>query len=164
MSGAVSIPGSPPIVNQASEPKWVRDGSPSTQKAYESALAFEDTLVEQLSQSLTATSGLTGASSPEGEASGGQESEEGGSATGTGNSELSSLLPQGLTASVMSAGGLGLAAQMTRELEGLGAAQHTQAGAAGGASAVAGASAVTGASRPAPASADGSASTGAGAS
>jgi Rod binding domain-containing protein len=111
-----------PIVNQALEPKWVRDGSPATQKAYESALAFEDTLVEQLSQSLTAASGLTG------ESSGSGESEEGGSGAGaSGNSELASLLPQGLTSSVMSAGGLGLAAQMTRELESTHAGTSTQA-------------------------------------
>jgi Rod binding domain-containing protein len=123
MTSPVSIPSGLPIVNQATEPKWVRDGSPATQKTYESALAFESTLVEQLSQSLTATSGLTG------EAGGEQSSEEGGdSAGGTGDSELSSLLPQGLSASVMSAGGLGLAAQMTRDLEGLPASAHTQAG------------------------------------
>jgi hypothetical protein len=111
-----------PVVNQALEPKWVRDGSPATQKSYESALAFEDTLVEQLSQSLTASSGLTG------ESSGGEESEEGGaSASAGGDSELASLLPQGLTSSVMSAGGLGLAAQMTSDLQGVHAGTHTQA-------------------------------------
>jgi Rod binding domain-containing protein len=135
MSDPVTVSGALPIVNQALEPKWVRDGSPSTQKAYESALAFEDTLVEQLSQSLTSTSGLTGESSTGGESSGEQGSEEGaGSTSGAGNSELSSLLPQGLTASVMHAGGLGLAAQMTRELEGVGASEraHASGGVGGG--------------------------------
>ena len=38
-----------PVVNQALEPAWVRHGSAATQKAYESALAFEEVLVEQLS-------------------------------------------------------------------------------------------------------------------
>jgi Rod binding domain-containing protein len=117
-----------PAVNQALEPKWVRDGSAATQKAYETALSFEETLVEQLSKSMTATSGLEGESSE-----GGSGSEEGGSFAGSANStELSSMLPQALASGVMSAGGLGLAAQMTRELEGTQSA--AQAGATGGTS------------------------------
>ncbi|MGD1058363.1 MAG: hypothetical protein ABR992_13225 [Solirubrobacteraceae bacterium] len=102
-----------PVVNQAFEPEWVRHGSAATQKAYESALSFEETLVEQLSQSLAKTSGMGGESSQESE--GGESGEGGGSG---GSSQLSSMLPQALTASVMNAGGLGLAAQMTRDLEG----------------------------------------------
>jgi Rod binding domain-containing protein len=112
-----------PAVNQAREPAWVRKGSPSTQKAYASALAFEQTLVEQLSQSLTAASGLSGESSPEGESGSG----EGGSSAGGGNSQLSSMLPQALTAGVMNAGGLGLAAQMTHDLEGVKATPDAKA-------------------------------------
>jgi hypothetical protein len=112
-----------PAVNQALEPAWVRHGSPSTQKAYESALSFEETLVEQLSQSLTATSGLDGESSQEGESA----SEEGGSSSGAGDTQLSSLLPQALSSGVMHAGGLGLAAQMTRELQGTQGAAQTHA-------------------------------------
>ena len=59
---AAAAPGLP-AVNQALEPAWVRHGSAATQKAYETALAFEQMLVEQLSKSLTATSGLGGESS-----------------------------------------------------------------------------------------------------
>jgi hypothetical protein len=103
-----------PVVNQATEPEWVRKGSAATQKAYQSALSFEETLVEQLSQSLASTSGLSG------ESEGQSGSEEGGSSSsGAGDSQLSSMLPQALTTSVMDAGGLGLAAQMTRNLEGV---------------------------------------------
>jgi Rod binding domain-containing protein len=110
-----------PAVNQALEPEWVRRGSAATQRAYDSALAFEQTLVEQLSKSMADASGLGGESSSEGEAG----AEEGGSSTGgAGNSQLSSMLPQALSASVMNAGGLGMAAQMTRQLEG---AAQTQA-------------------------------------
>ncbi len=117
-----------PVVNQATEPEWVRHGSTATQKAYESALTFEQALVEQLSQSLTATSGLEGESS-EGESSSG---EGGSSAGGAGDSQLSSMLPQALTSGVMNGGGLGLAAQLTRELAGVqGPAQtHATGGAA----------------------------------
>jgi Rod binding domain-containing protein len=140
----VSLPASSastdvPVVNQALEPKWVRDGSAATQKAYASALSFEQTLVEQLSQSLTASSGLGGESSQEGESS-----SEGGAASSANSSELSSLLPQALSSGVMSAGGLGLAAQMTRELQGLDGAAPTQA--SGGTAAAANAPASTGGS------------------
>jgi hypothetical protein len=113
-----------PAVNQALEPAWVRKGSSSTQQTYASALAFEQTLVEQLSQSLTATSGLTGESSSEGESGSGEGSS---SASGGGDSQLSSMLPQALTAGVMNAGGLGLAAQMTREEEGVKATADVKA-------------------------------------
>jgi hypothetical protein len=111
-----------PVVNQATEPEWVRKGSAATQKAYQSALSFEETLVEQLSQTLAGTSGLNGES--EGE-SGSEES--GSSGAGGANSQLSSMLPQALTTSVMDAGGLGLAAQMTSSLEGLEGASQTKA-------------------------------------
>ena len=110
--GASLPPASPPVVNQALEPKWVRDGSESTKKAYQTALAFEEMLVEQLSKSLTATSGLGEESAQGSESAGG---EEGSSSPAAG--ELSSMLPQALTSGVMNAGGLGLAAQMTRQLE-----------------------------------------------
>ena len=113
-----------PVVNQALEPEWVRHGSASTQRAYETALSFEQTLVEQLSRSLTATSGLDGESSQEGESTS-QEGEPPAASAGSG--ELSSLLPQALSTGVMNAGGLGLAAQMTRELEGVHSAARTQA-------------------------------------
>jgi len=111
-----------PAVSQALEPDWVRRGDASTQKAYQTALAFEQTLVEQLSRSLTAGSGLEGESS--------QESEGGSSSVGPSSGELSSLLPQALSSGVMHAGGLGLAAQLTQELAGSQNAQ--QARAAGG--------------------------------
>ncbi len=100
-----------PALNQALEPSWVRNGTPDTQKAYKTALAFEQTLVEQLARSLTATSGLDGGSA--------DGSEEDGSASSDVQSgQLSALLPQALTAGVMKGGGLGLAAQLTHDLQG----------------------------------------------
>jgi Rod binding domain-containing protein len=144
----VSVPlpsGSPlsssglPTVNQTLEPAWVRKGSAATQKAYETALAFEQMLVEELSQSLTATSGLGGESGAEGESS------EGSAGGGGASGPLASMLPQALTSGVMSAGGLGLAAQMTRQLAG--AAAH---GAGEGGATTGGTSAGTGASTPIP--------------
>lgn len=128
-----------PTVNQTLEPAWVRKGSAATQKAYETALAFEQMLVEELSQSLTATSGLGGESGAEGESS------EGSAGGGGASGPLASMLPQALTSGVMSAGGLGLAAQMTRQLAG--AAAH---GAGEGGATTGGTSAGTGASTPIP--------------
>ncbi len=109
-----------PVVNQALEPAWVRHGSASTQKAYASALAFEQSLVEQLAKSLADTSGLGGEGSPEG-------GESGSEGSGAGASQLSSMLPQALTNSLMDAGGLGMAAQMTRQLQGVQATADAKA-------------------------------------
>lgn len=113
------LPSSLPVVNQALEPEWVRHGSAATQKAYENALSFEQALVEQLSQALVASSGISGESSGEGEAG----SEAGGSA---GDSQLSSMMPQALTSGIMNAGGLGLAAQLTRAAAGTSATGTSQ--------------------------------------
>ncbi|HEX5853078.1 MAG TPA: hypothetical protein VFY36_08295 [Solirubrobacteraceae bacterium] len=93
-----------PAVNEALKPAWVRNGSAETQKTYATALAFEQMLVEQLSKSLTAASGLEGGAGSEADGS-----------SSMGTNQLSSLLPQALADGVMSAGGLGLAAQITRE-------------------------------------------------
>lgn len=101
-----------PSVNETLEPEWVRHGSQATQKAYETALSFEQTLVEQLSKSLAATTETEG----EGEGEGSGEGESGGGSAAT--SQLSSTLPQALSAGIMNAGGLGLAAQLTRDLPG----------------------------------------------
>ncbi|HXP99242.1 MAG TPA: hypothetical protein VN845_04150, partial [Solirubrobacteraceae bacterium] len=108
-SGSPLSAGGLPVINQALEPAWVRHGSAATQKAYETALSFEEMLVEELSQSLTASSGLGSESGEEGESS-----EGGSSGSGAASSPLSSMLPQALTSGVMSAGGLGLATQMIR--------------------------------------------------
>jgi Rod binding domain-containing protein len=109
-----------PVVNQALEPASVRHGSAATQKAYQSALAFEEVLVEQLSKSMTATIG-GGESGHEG-GSGGEEGES------SSSGELSSMLPQALSAGIMNAGGLGLAAQMTKDLESVSAGAQAPAG------------------------------------
>ena len=98
-----------PPVNRALEPSWVRHGSQATQRDYATALAFERTLVEQLSESATAITQSGEEGSQEG---------EGGSGMGAGLSQISSMLPPALSSSVMSSGGLGLAAQLTRAMEG----------------------------------------------
>ncbi len=88
-------------VDAAREPQWVRTGSAQTKRDYTAALAFEQMLTQQLTQTMTETSGL----GAEGE---GQEGE--GSAAGSG-SLLSALMPQGLAAQQNS---FGIAEQLTR--------------------------------------------------
>ena len=119
-SGSPLPSGGSPVVNQTLEPAWVRDGSATTQKAYQTALAFEQMLVEQLSQSLTASSGLGGEE--------GESSEGGSSSSSAASGPISSMLPQALTSSVMNDGGLGLAAQMTRNLQDAAGATPTATG------------------------------------
>jgi hypothetical protein len=103
-----------PVVNRASEPAWVRRGSQATQKAYAEALSFEQTLVEQLSRSLASSTGI-GDESSQGESGSGEEDTSG---AGAGSGGMSSMLPQALSTSIMSDGGLGLAAELTRGLAG----------------------------------------------
>jgi Rod binding domain-containing protein len=127
-----------PLINQALEPASVRNGSPATQKAYASALDFEQMLVQQLSQSMVATSGLEGSGEQGAGAEGSSEEsgEESLAGMGAANSQLTSQLPQTLTEGVMSQGGLGLAQQLMTQLEP--AAAATGATAATGAAATAG--------------------------
>jgi Rod binding domain-containing protein len=114
MSAVDSLPTtSLPAIDQAREPASVRDGSPATQKAYQTALSFEEMLVQQLSQSLVQTSGLSGEGEGEGEGS----SEEGSSGGEAGSGVLSSMLPQTLTEGMMRQGGLGLATQLMGDLD-----------------------------------------------
>jgi hypothetical protein len=136
----VNVPGVTPtglpVLNQALEPSWVRHGSAAIQSDYQNALSFEQTLVEQLTQTMS-SAGTEGESSGEGEAG------EGGA-----SGALSAELPQALSAGIMSAGGLGLAAQLTRGLEGVQAMKAGSGAVApsGGTSATAAsAAAVTGA-------------------
>jgi Rod binding domain-containing protein len=99
-----------PPIDPTFEPASVRNGSPAMQKAYASALNFESMLVQELSQSLTESGGLGGG---EGESEGGGEGGGGDPV----NTQLSSLLPQTLTNSIMSHGGLGMAQQLMGSLE-----------------------------------------------
>ncbi len=123
---AVNPGGLPPTVNQALEPAWVRHGSAAIRQDYESAMAFEQTLVEQLSRTLSASTGAEGESSDEAEG-------EGGSPPAAGAGALSAMLPQALATGVMNAGGLGLAAQLTQSLAGVTAVGNgTPATATGG--------------------------------
>jgi hypothetical protein len=126
--GASGTPASAglPVIDQLLEPAWIRNGSAATQKAYALAQGFEEMLVQELVQPIAATNGISG----EGTAETGEAPQAGTQAAGTSplSNELSSLVPQALSGGVMKAGGLGLAAQLTREMEAPEAVQHVSTG------------------------------------
>jgi Rod binding domain-containing protein len=104
--GSESV-GAPLAAAQLSEPAWVRNGSAQVQREYALGLEFERLLVQQLATSMTETT------EPSGE---GEERQQGGSGGAT--SVLSSMLPGALAQGAVNGGGLGLAAELTRGLEG----------------------------------------------
>ena len=92
----------------------MRNGSAAVKQAYASAQGFEEMLLQQLSQSLVQSSGLSG----EGEAAKAPAKKAPPKvAAKRASSMLSSLLPQTLTEGVMREGGLGLAAQLMGALD-----------------------------------------------
>ena len=119
---AISTSGLYPI-DQSQLPASVRNGTPAAKNAYETGLAFEEVLVNQLSQELaaTATTPADDGSSSDGSSSDGSSSA--GSDSGLiGSSDPASsmyaqLLPQALTSGVMSSGGTGLAQQIAAGLD-----------------------------------------------
>jgi hypothetical protein len=156
--GANSSTSAPLVVDEAHAPASVRQGSAAGRssigkQAYASAQGFEEMLLQQLSQSLVQSSGLSG----EGESSGEEGSSQGSGETGM----LSSLLPQTLTEGVMREGGLGLATQLMRSLDpsaSAGAAGSASGGATGGVSAPASAAPAAAAAPNGPAGQTGGAS------
>jgi hypothetical protein len=108
-------------ITQALVPQSVASGSPAAKKAYQTALGFEQILVNQLSQELAATaSGSTDAGSS-GDA-GSSDTDSSGAGAGLMGSDPASsmyaqLLPGAMTSSVMSAGGLGIAQEIAGALD-----------------------------------------------
>ncbi len=90
----------------ASEPAWVRRGSASLQRDYAVGVEFEQMLAQQLAGAMTASAGL------------GEESGEGEGASGAAAGPLGSMLPQALATGVTQGGGLGLAAEIARDMQG----------------------------------------------
>jgi Rod binding domain-containing protein len=117
-------------ISPASEPEFVRNGSAAVKRAYQEAVGFEEMLVEQLSKSMAQTGGL-GESGEGGQG----ETAEGAEGAGAGSMNLvTSMLPQTLSEAVTRGGGLGLASQLTREIDPSAAGEGVQP-AGGGASA-----------------------------
>jgi hypothetical protein len=111
------------VANPALEPASVRNGSAAVKADYQQALGFESVLVNQLAQQLVASSGL----SDPGDSSDSSDQDSGSDPTA---SAFASLLPGALTNSIMSNGGLGLAAEILPSLTGSASPSTTDTGAA----------------------------------
>jgi hypothetical protein len=125
---SVSLSASLPVTNTApidpaTEPESVRNGNQAAQNAYQTGLAFENILVNELAQQMTATvPGLSG----DDDGLGGSTSDDSGDSsdatsglTGadSGISAYSSLLPQALTTGIMSGGGTGVAMEIAQSID-----------------------------------------------
>ena len=112
-----------PLMDPATEPAAVRNGDKKAKDAYQTGLAFENVLVNQLAQQLAATvpgldgsdDGLGGTSDDSSGAGGGGVT--GGVGGGGGLGAYSSLLPQTLATSIMSGGGTGIAMQIAKSID-----------------------------------------------
>jgi hypothetical protein len=120
ISATTSLPASSPSpAEQATEPAVIRTGDQKAKDAYQTGIAFENLLISQLAQQMTATvpgldgsdDGLGGTNDSEGTASGAS-----GGLTG-GLGAYASLLPQTLATSVMNGGGTGVALQIARSID-----------------------------------------------
>jgi hypothetical protein len=114
--------GLPPI-NQATEPAAIRKGGPTAQKAYQEALGFENILVNQLSQELASTVSGPGSVGGSGDDGSGDSGSDSGSGSGgmlgsdPSTSAFSSMIPQALSTSIMSGGGLGIALRLAEAID-----------------------------------------------
>lgn len=111
-----------PLMDPSTEPAAVRNGDQKAKNAYETGLSFENVLVSQLAQQLTATvPGLDGSSGSDdglgGSSDDGLGGSSGDSSSSGGLGAYSSLLPQTLATSIMSGGGTGIAMQIAKSID-----------------------------------------------
>lgn len=114
---ATSLSASLPVTDPAMEPASVRSGNRAARSAYQEGLAFENVLVNELAQEMTTTAGLDGSSDGLGGTADNSGSSGGPAGSGSALGAYSSLLPQTLATSVMSAGGTGLALQIAQSID-----------------------------------------------
>jgi hypothetical protein len=120
--GTIGVNAGIPNLNAASIPANIRNGGSKAMQAYSEGLAFEDVLVNELSQQLANTmyggSGLDGDSSSS-DGTDSTDSTDGSSSGGmlSGASAYASLIPQTLTSSIMDGGGIGVAEQFAQQLD-----------------------------------------------
>ena len=102
-----------PPINPAFEPASIRNGNAQAKHAYQTALGFEQVLVQQLTKELASS-----VSSP-----GGDSGSDSGGGTGgmlgsdSSSNAFASLIPTTLTSSIMSSGGIGIAEQLARAID-----------------------------------------------
>lgn len=101
--------------NQASIPSAVRNGDKHAQQAYVEGLAFEQLLLNQLSSQLARTMTTDGVGDPL--STDGATGAGGGAGASSADGAFAGLIPPALTGSIMSAGGLGIAAEVASALD-----------------------------------------------
>jgi len=106
------LPAGAAATGVAGAPAWVRKGSAEVQRDYALGVEFEQMLTQQLAGSLTASAGM----GEQGEAEEGEGSAGGGFA-GAGSGVLSTMVTGALAQGVGGGGGLGLAAELTRDMQ-----------------------------------------------
>lgn len=110
-----------PAINPADIPANIRTGNAKAKNAYAEGLEFEQVLVQQLAEQLADTaSGPSSSSATGSDGSGSSDDSDSGSGllgSGSPASEYSSLIPQALTNSIMSGGGLGVAQEIAQAID-----------------------------------------------
>jgi Rod binding domain-containing protein len=126
-----------PPINPALEPADIRNGNAQAKQAYQEALGFEDILVQQLTQELSSTvsspSDSLGMDDSGDDSGDDSDSDSSGGILGSdpSTSAFASMIPQALTQSIMSNGGLGIAQELVQSIDpSLGAAQTNTSSAA----------------------------------
>ena len=138
-----------PVTDPLTEPASIRNGGQAAKNAYATGLGFEQMLVGELTQQMTATISGTGSDSDGLGGTTDDGSGLGGASSDPAASAYSSLLPQALSSGLMSSGGTGIAMQIAQSLD--------PALASGAAAAAGTASATADTAMPQPASTDGGA-------
>jgi Rod binding domain-containing protein len=107
-----------PPINPALEPADIRNGNAQAKQAYQEALGFESVLMSQLTQELASTVSSPGDSSDgSGDSSDSSDSSGGILGSDPSTSAFASMIPQALTTSLMSNGGVGIAAQLAQAID-----------------------------------------------
>jgi hypothetical protein len=125
ISATTSLPPSNlPLIDPANEPASVRTGDQKAKNAYTTGAAFENVLVNELAQQLTATvPGLDGSddglggTTDSGDGSDGSDGSTGGVGGSGGLGAYASLLPQTLANGVTAAGGTGIAMEIAKSID-----------------------------------------------
>lgn len=102
-----------PIISTSSLPAEVRNGTEQEKKDYKTALSFEQMLVGQLVQSMVGADGFTGADDGESDDS---EDTDTTPINPLADGPYASQLQDALTSALTSGSGLGLAAQIYKEM------------------------------------------------
>ena len=119
ISATSSLPASTlPLIDPANEPARIRNGDQKAKNAYQTGMAFENVLVNELAQQMAATvPGLDGSDDGLGGTTDSGSSGDTGGVGGGGLGAYASLLPQTLANSIASGGGTGIAMEIAKSID-----------------------------------------------